>query len=116
MRYSMSKLPEELLKHILDEINYLLETSQNVDEAKFSEDQTLQRAFVRSLEIIGEATKNLSQDFKLEHSEVDWKSMAGMRDRLIHGYFGVDYQIIWDVIKTEVPELKPKITSLLSDN
>ncbi len=110
----MSKLPEEFLKHILDEINYLISTSQDLEESNFSQDQTLQRAFVRSLEIIGEAAKNLSLDFKSEHNDIDWKSMAGMRDRLIHGYFGVDYQIVWDVIQTEIPKLKSKIASLLS--
>lgn len=109
----MSKFPEEFLKHILDEINYLLETSHDLDEPNFSQDETLQRAFVRSIEVIGEATKNLSSEFKSEHNEIDWKSMAGMRDRLIHGYFGVDYQIVWDVIKTEIPELKPKIENLI---
>ncbi len=112
----MSKLPEEFLKHILDEINYLVETSKDMAEEKFSQDQTFQRAFVRSIEIIGEAAKNLSPEFKSEHGDIDWKSMAGMRDRLIHGYFGVDYQIVWDVIKTEIPDLKPKIVSLLSDH
>lgn len=71
---------------------------------------------MRSLEIIGEAAKNLSLDFKSEHNDIDWKSMAGMRDRLIHGYFGVDYQIVWDVIQTEIPKLKSKIVSLLSDH
>ena len=110
----MSKLPEEFLKHILDEINYLISTSQDLEESNFSQDQTLQRAFVRSLEIIGEAATNLSLDFKSEHNDIDWKSITGMRDRLIHGYFGVNYQIVWDVIQTEIPKLKSKIASLLS--
>lgn len=110
----MSKLPEEYLKHILDEINYLVSNTKNLTEDKFSTDQTLQRAFVRSLEIIGEASKNLPPEFKDKHQSIDWKSMAGMRDRLIHGYFGVDYQIVWDVISNEIPPLKHQIEKLIN--
>ena len=109
----MSQLPVEYLRHILDEIKYLIETSNDLSEEKFSQDPTLQRTFVRSIEIIGEASKNLSPEFKNEHNDIDWKSMAGMRDRLIHGYFGVDYQIVWDVIKTEIPSLKPQIEAII---
>ncbi|KKQ92155.1 MAG: hypothetical protein UT58_C0006G0005 [Microgenomates group bacterium GW2011_GWC1_39_7b] len=97
----MSKLPEEYLKHILDEINYLIVESSDLAEDKFFNNQTLQRAFTRSLEIIGEAVKNLPLEFKEENNEVEWKLMAGMRDRLIHHYFGVDYEIVWDVVKNE---------------
>ena len=109
----MSRLPEEYLKHILDETNYLIESSKNLEEEKFSRDETLQKAFVRSLEIIGEAIKNLPKEFTASHKAVDWKAIAGMRDRLIHGYFGVDYQIVWDVIKTEVPKLNQQIENIL---
>ena len=109
----MSKLPEEYLKHILDEINYLILTTENLSEEDFSQNQTFQRAFTRSLEIIGEAVKNLSSEFKAINSTIDWKSIAGMRDRLIHGYFGIDYQIVWDVIKNEIPPLKPRIEELI---
>jgi len=82
-------------------------------EVEFSQNQTLQKAFTRSLEIIGEATKNLPPEFRDQHNSIDWKSIAGMRDRLIHNYFGVDYQIVWDVIKNEIPPLKTKISDLL---
>jgi len=112
-RLSMSKLPKEYLKHILDETNYLIKSSKDLEEEKFSRDETFQKAFVRSLEIIGEATKNLPKEFIGTHLEVDWKSIAGMRDRLIHGYFGVDYQIVWDVVKTEIPRLNKKIKTIL---
>ncbi|OGM30239.1 hypothetical protein A2630_03380 [Candidatus Woesebacteria bacterium RIFCSPHIGHO2_01_FULL_44_10] len=102
----MSKLPEEYLKHVLDEANYLLDSSKDISEEKFMHDETLQRAYARSIEVIGEAVKNLPNDFRLSHSEIDWKKITGMRDRLIHHYFGVDYEIVWDVVKNEIPTLK----------
>ncbi len=109
----MSKLPEEYLKHILDEVNYLINTSSNILEDDFAKNETLQRAFARSLEIIGEATKNLPEEYKKGNNEVDWKSVAGMRDKLIHHYFGVDYEIVWDVVKNEIPKLKLDIEKLI---
>lgn len=110
----MLKSHEEYLKHILDETDYLIEASAELAEEKFSRDETLQKAFVRSLEIIGEAIKNLSKEFTGNHSEIDWKAFAGLRDRLIHGYFGVDYQIVWDVIKTEIPKLNEQIKGIFN--
>ena len=109
----MSKLPEEYLKHILDETNYLIKSSKDLEEEKFSRDETLQKAFVRNLEIIGEAVKNLPKEFTQVNTQVDWKSIAGMRDRLIHGYFGIDYEIVWDVVKNEIPILKQQIQGIL---
>ena len=109
----MSKQPKEYLKHILDEIKFLLISSGDINEGKFMYDETLQRAYSRSLEIIGEATKQLPKDFTDKYPEVDWDSMAGMRDKLIHHYFGVDYAIVWDVVKNELPKLKSQIQNLI---
>ncbi len=109
----MSKHPEEYLRHILDEINYLLDACTDIGEEEFMADETLQRAFARSIEIIGEAAKNLPKDFVEKHSNVDWKSIAGMRDKLIHEYFGVDYEIVWDVATNEVSKLKSQIEEIL---
>ncbi len=111
----MSKQPEEYLKHILDEIEFLLASSKALSEDKFIYDETLQRAYSRSLEIIGEATKQLPKDFTDKYPEIDWDSMAGMRDKLIHHYFGVDYAIVWDVVKNELPKLKIQIQNLIQE-
>ena len=84
----MSKEPIEFLKHIADECTYLLSISQELTKGDFLDDETLKRAVVRSLEIIGEATKKIPADFKVKWNSIQWKNMAGMRDRLIHDYIG----------------------------
>ncbi len=88
------------LKHILDEIEYLTSTSQSLELNDVIDDPHLQRSFVRSLEVIGEATKNLSKDPKDNHPEIEWRKIAGMRDKLIHYYFGVDWEVVWDAVRT----------------
>jgi len=111
----MSKQPKEYLKHILDEIRFLMDSSKKITEDRFMYDETLQRAYSRSLEIIGEATKQLPKEFVKKYQEIDWSLMAGMRDRLIHHYFGVDYSIVWDVVKNEIPKLKPLVEKILKN-
>lgn len=113
----MSKLPTEYLKHILDEISFILSATENVsDKNEFMENEILKRAVVRSLEIIGEATKKIPADYKLRRDIVKWKEMAGMRDRLIHDYMGVNYSIVWDVIRNKIPELNKQIREVLKES
>jgi len=81
----------------------------------FSDNETLKRAFVRSIEVIGEATKNLSTEFREQHPDIEWRAMAGMRDQLIHGYFGVDYEIVWDVATEKAPKLREAVNRILED-
>ncbi len=82
----MSFEPRDYLRHILVEANYLVDRSTDVTFEAFVADETLRRAFVRSLEIIGEATKKVPDDFRAANPDVEWRAMAGMRDRLIHDY------------------------------
>ena len=102
----MSKFPEEYLSHILDECSYILSVSDNLLFEDFVEDETLKRAVVRSLEIIGEATKKIPAEYKEKWISIQWKNMAGMRDRLIHDYMGVNYVIVWDVMKNKIPNMQ----------
>lgn len=110
----MSKDPKEFLKHILDECSYIISVSANLSFEDFLEDETLKRAIVRSLEIVGEATKKIPADFKAKWNTIQWKNMAGMRDRLIHDYIGVNYSIVWDVMKNKIPDIHKEISSFLS--
>jgi uncharacterized protein with HEPN domain len=109
----MSKDPKEFLRHILDECSYIISVSENLSYEDFLEDETLKRAVVRSLEIVGEATKKIPADFKVKWNTIQWKNMAGMRDRLIHDYIGVNYNIVWDVMKNKIPEMYKEISSFL---
>ena len=109
----MSKEPIEFLKHIADECTYLLSISQELTKGDFLDDETLKRAVVRSLEIIGEATKKIPADFKVKWNSIQWKNMAGMIDRLIHDYIGVNYSIVWDVLINKIPELNLQVREVL---
>jgi uncharacterized protein with HEPN domain len=87
----------DFLKHIAVEIDFILDKTSGKEQQDVFNDAVLSRAIIRSLEIIGETTKKLPNDFTQNYPEVEWKSMAGTRDRLIHHYFGVDYDIVWDI-------------------
>jgi uncharacterized protein with HEPN domain len=109
----MSKEPKEYLRHINDECLYLISVSENLLYEKFIEDETLKRAVARSSEIIGEATKKIPADFKVKWNTIQWKNMAGMRYRLIHDYIGVNYAIVWDVVKNKIPDIHNQISEIL---
>ena len=109
----MSQSPPEYIRHMLDEINYILNRISNMDYESFVRDETLKRAFVRSIEVIGEASKKLPEDIKAMQPKVEWRKVSGMRDRLIHDYFGVDYAIVWDVASNKLPDLREKLHDLL---
>jgi len=105
----------EYLKHIRDECEYILAATDKITYDLFIHDETLKRALVRSIEIIGEAAKNVSPSFRTTQTEIDWKKMTGMRDVLIHGYFGVNYTIVWDVIINHIPGLYDQIQELIKE-
>jgi uncharacterized protein with HEPN domain len=101
------------IKHILDEIEYVLKVTKIISLDELLKEETLKKALLRSLEIVGEASKNISEETKNKHSDIPWKEVAGLRDKLIHFYFGVDWNIVWDVIKTRLPKLKEDLQTIL---
>jgi uncharacterized protein with HEPN domain len=109
----VSLSPPEYIRHMLDEIDYILSRISNMDFDSFVRDETLKRAFVRSIEVIGEASKKLPEDIKAMQPDIEWRKVSGIRDRLIHDYFGIDYTIVWDVALNKLPELRVELYHLL---
>lgn len=101
------------LLHIRDAIQHILEYTASGRESFFADRKT-QDAVVRNLEIIGEATKHVSASIKEANPDVSWKPIAGMRDKLVHDYFGVNLQLVWDVVERDLPGLKLKVSQLLT--
>ena len=100
------------LLHIVDALQDILDFLQGKKYSDFVASKLLINADVRSFEIVGEATKNLSEDFRNANSEIDWKGMAGFRDVLIHQYFGIDLANVWDAYVHFVPDTLPKLQAL----
>jgi uncharacterized protein with HEPN domain len=105
----------ELVRHIYYEIQFCQKYTLNENLDSFLDNEVLKRAIVRSITIIGEASKKIDPDFRHEHSHIPWKKMAGMRDVLIHDYMGVDYELVWEVSTVHLPELLTDIQALLNN-
>jgi uncharacterized protein with HEPN domain len=106
----------ELLKHILEEVSFILNTVKEKDKNLVANDPVLSRAIIRSLEIIGKASAKIDPEFKSLYPHLEWRKMSNTRNRLIHDYFGVDYDIVWDIIVSKLPDLEGEIQTIISEN
>jgi len=107
------KSDKPYLQHIYDSISDIEGFIEGVSKEQFFENKEKHYAVIRALEIIGEATKNISHLLKATHPKIPWKTIAGMRDKLIHQYFGVKLERLWEVIQKDLPPLKEQISKIL---
>mgnify|MGYP001592952896 FL=1 len=111
----MKKEEMIFIEHILQSIEDIERFMEKVSKELFFKNKEKQNAVIRGLEVIGEAVKNIPTSFRNEHPEVPWKDIAGMRDKLMHHYFGVNLNTVWKVIKEDFPDLKKKILKIKND-
>ena len=104
------------MRHMLDAARKAVEFTQNCKRADLDKDEKLALSIVRLLEVLGEAAKNISRQCRDEYPVIPWRQIAGTRDRLIHGYFDVDLDIVWKIASTDLPDLVAKLEQALSDN
>lgn len=109
----MKKDDNVYLKHILDAIERIQTYVKGKDKEKFMKEDLIQDGVIRQIEIIGEASKNLSKEFRKQYPEVPWKDISGMRDKLIHSYFGVDLEAVWETVNKDIPKVKTKIKEMI---
>jgi len=103
------------LKDIVDAMEAIEKFVEGIDFALFQSDDLVSSAVIRKFEIIGEASKNIPDDVRSNYPQVPWKEMAGMRDRLIHFYIGVKYELVWHTIKDMIPNIKPQLQKAIED-
>jgi len=103
------------LRHVLDAMDTVEEYLQGVDEEKFKNTRLIQDGVIRQIEIIGEAGRHVSKDIRKSHPEILRQDVAGMRDKLIHGYFGVDIEKVWDTTRDDLPILRKQVTGIFKD-
>lgn len=107
--------PDVYLQDILESIQQIEQYLDGIDENEFYQNPEKQDAVLRRLEIIGEAVKHISDDIRDQYDEIPWRKIAGMRDIIIHGYFGITLSMIWVVTQRELPDLKSKIVDIIGD-
>jgi len=109
----LQRQPKAFFDDILEAIRKIEKYSKNLSLDKLKKDEMIQDAIIRNLEIIGEAVKNIPVAVKDENPEIEWKKISGLRDILIHTYFGIDLEIIWGIIAEKLPPLKKKVLKLI---
>ena len=109
----MKKDDSVYLRHIIDAFAQIELYMNSVSHEEFLRNRLLQDGVIRQLEVMGEATRNLSEELRNEYPEIPWRQMIGLRNRMIHAYFNVDLQIIWEIVQGDIPDLKPKMKCVI---
>jgi len=110
----MHRNDETRLRHILDAVREAVAFSKGRSQSELHENRMLSLSLVRLLEIIGEASRGISEEFRLAHPEIAWKKMIGMRDHLIHGYFDVNLDVVWETVTQDLPPLIAQLEKSLT--
>ncbi len=105
----------DYLLHITEAIFRTISYTEGMTYEGFIQDTKTHDAVIRNIEIIGEAVKNLSDDVKISYDEIPWRNMAGMRDKLIHHYFGVNFNIVWNVVQNEFPTISEQVKKMTQE-
>ncbi len=110
--------PEDIvrLRHMLDAARKATTFTKTCTRADLDKDEKLALALIRLLEVLGEAAKSISHECRKEHPEIPWRQIAGTRDRLIHGYFDVDFDIVWKIVSVELAPLVTRLEEILANN
>ena len=110
----MKKDVKIFLNHILESIENIETFSKDITKNEFMNNRFNQNAIIRELEIIGEASRNIPDNFRKKHSDIIWKDIIGTRDKLIHNYFGVDIDVVWNAVTQDIPQLNAQIKKIIS--
>lgn len=111
----MKKDPRIFIEHILESISSIEEYTEGKTKGDFLRSRMIQDAVIRRIEVMGEAVKNIPDEIKDKYADVPWRRIAGMRDILIHGYFGVDLELTWKVVEEDIADLKKKMLKVKED-
>lgn len=109
----MKKDDSVYLHHILDAFEQIESYTNGVSYDDFAENRLLQDGVIRQLEVMGEAARNITEDLRSAHSNIPWRQMIGLRNRMIHAYFNINLQIIWEIIQGDIPNLREDIKCVL---
>lgn len=113
--FSPERIYIDFIRDIAEHLQKIEKFTEGLDYEGFVKDEKIVYAVIRCFEVIGEATKSIPAEYKNKYPSIPWSKMSGMRDKLIHNYFGVDYETLWETIKKRIPEIKPLVEKILKE-